>query len=76
MAARFQESRWLYEHHRGKLPLSSIRVKKFCSSTALGSAKEELDGSTPPFALQEGIDRTLKSEFISPDPKREVFFAE
>lgn len=59
-----------------KLPLSSIRVKKFCSSTAFGSAKEELDEFTPPFALQEGIDRTLHSEFISPDPKREIFFTE
>lgn len=59
-----------------KLPLSSIRVKKFCSSTAFGSAKDELDGFTPPFALQEGIDRTLKSEFISPDPEREIFFTE
>ena len=59
-----------------KLPLSSIRVKKFCSSTAFGSAKEELDGFIPPFALQEGIDRTLRSEFIWPDPKREIFFSE
>lgn len=59
-----------------KLPLSSIRVKKFCSSSAFGSAKEELDRFTPPFALQEGIERTLHSEFISPDPNREIFFTE
>jgi nucleoside-diphosphate-sugar epimerase len=59
-----------------KLPLSSIRLKKFCSSTAFGSAKMELDGFTPPFSLQEGIERTLHSEFISPDPKREIFFTE
>lgn len=58
------------------LPLSSIRVKKFCSSTAFSSAKEELDGFTPPFALQQGIERTLHSEFIEPDPKREIFFTE
>lgn len=61
---------------RKKLPLSSIRVKKFCSSTSFGSAKENLDGFTPPFTLQEGIDRTLHAEFISPDPKREIFFTE
>lgn len=59
-----------------KLPLSSIRVKKFCSSTAFSSAKDELDGFTPPFTLQEGIDRTLESEFVSPDPGREIFFTE
>ena len=58
------------------LPLSSIRVKKFCSSTSFGSAKAELDGFIAPFTLQEGIDRTLQSEFISPDPRREIFFTE
>lgn len=59
-----------------KLPLSSIRVKKFCSSTAFASAKQDLDDFEPPYTLQEGIDRTLHSEFISPDPKREIFFTE
>jgi len=59
-----------------KLPISSIRVKKFCSSTAFGSAKTELDGFKPPFTLQEGIDRTLYSEFISPNPGSEIFFTE
>ena len=59
-----------------KLPLSSIRVKKFCSSTAFASAKNSLDNFEPPYTLQEGIDRTLHSEFISPDPKREIFFTE
>jgi GlcNAc-P-P-Und epimerase len=59
-----------------KLPLSSIRIKKFCSSTAFVSAKHDLDSFEPPFSLQEGIDRTLHSEFISPDASREVFFTE
>lgn len=59
-----------------KLPLSSIRVKKFCSSTAFASAKNSLDNFEPPYTLQEGIDRTLHSEFISPDPEREIFFTE
>ena len=59
-----------------KLPLSSIRVKKFCSSTAFASAKNKLDNFEPPYTLQEGINRTLHSEFISPDPKREIFFTE
>lgn len=58
------------------LPLSSIRVKKFCSSTAFVSSKQDLDGFEPPFALQEGLDRTLHSEFIALDPKREIFFTE
>lgn len=58
------------------LPLSSIRVKKFCSSTEFTSAKHELDGFEPPFPLQKGIDRTLQSEFISPDPSQEIFYSE
>ncbi len=59
-----------------KLPLSSLRVKKFCSSTAFSSAKGSLNDFEPPFSLEEGIDRTLQSEFISPNPKREIFFTE
>lgn len=58
------------------LPLSSIRVKKFVSSTAFASAKHELDSFESPYALHEGIDRTLHSEFIAPNPKREIFFTE
>ncbi len=59
-----------------KLPLSSIRVKKFCSSTAFTSAKLDLDSFEPPFSLQEGIDRTLNSEFISSHQNREIYYAE
>jgi nucleoside-diphosphate-sugar epimerase len=59
-----------------KLPISSIRVKKFCSSTAFASAKTDLDGFIPPFDLQDGIARTLLSEFIAPNPRREIFFTE
>lgn len=59
-----------------KLPISSIRVKKFCSSSAFASKKSTLDGFEPPFTLEEGIERTLENEFISPDPEREVFFTE
>jgi GlcNAc-P-P-Und epimerase len=58
------------------LPISSIRVKKFCASTSFKSAKESLDGFKPPFTLQEGIERTLHSEFIEPDPDREIFYTE
>ncbi|MGJ8588280.1 MAG: NAD-dependent epimerase/dehydratase family protein [Yoonia sp.] len=58
------------------LPVSSIRVKKFCASTQFTSKKNELDGFEAPYALSEGIERTLHSEFISPDPDREIFFTE
>lgn len=58
------------------MPVSSIRVRKFISSTNFQSAKFDLEGFVPPYALTEGIERTLKSEFISPDPSREIFFTE
>ena len=58
------------------LPVSSIRVKKFASSTEFRSAKNALEHFEPPFKLSEGIERTLQSEFISPDPTREIFYTE
>jgi nucleoside-diphosphate-sugar epimerase len=57
-------------------PLSAIRIKKFCSSTTFTSVNNQIDKFQPPFTLQEGIDRTLLSEFIAPDPNREIFFSE
>ena len=58
------------------LPVSSIRVKKFASSTEFKSAKSNLDNFQPPFLLSDGVERTLQSEFIAPDPNREIFFTE
>lgn len=59
-----------------KLPISSIRVKKFCASSEFSSAKADLDGFEAPYTLQEGLDRTLEAEFINPDPDRQVFYTE
>ena len=58
------------------LPVSSIRVKKFGSSTEFKSAKARLDDFQAPFRLGQGIERTLQSEVINPDPNREIFFTE
>ena len=59
-----------------KLPISSIRIKKFCSSSEFSSSKGELDGFVAPYSLQEGLDRTLEAEFINPDPNRPIFYTE
>ena len=59
-----------------KLPISSIRVKKFCASSEFSSAKDNLDGFEAPHTLQEGLDRTLEAEFINPDPDRQIFYTE
>lgn len=58
------------------LPLSSIRVKKFVSSTEFQSAKGKLMDFKPPHGLEDGIKLTLHSEFMSPDLNREIFFTE
>jgi nucleoside-diphosphate-sugar epimerase len=58
------------------LPVSSIRVKKFTSSTEFKSTKASLDNFQAPFSINDGVHRTLQSEFIRPDPNREIFFTE
>ena len=58
------------------LPVSSIRVKKFASSTEFESAKASLDNFEAPFSLSHGVERTLQSEFLLPDPNREIFYTE
>ena len=58
------------------LPVSSIRVKKFASSTEFRSSKASLGNFQPPFSINHGVERTLQSEFISPDRNREIFFTE
>ena len=59
-----------------KLPISSIRIKKFCASSEFLSAKADLDGFEAPYTLREGLDRTLEAEFINPDPDRQIFYTE
>ena len=59
-----------------KLPISSIRVKKFCASSEFSSAKADLDGFEATYTLREGLDRTLEAEFINPDPDRQIFYTE
>lgn len=58
------------------LPVSSLRIRKFTASTEFATAKSSLDSFEAPYSLQDGISRTLRSEFIAPDPKREIFFTE
>jgi nucleoside-diphosphate-sugar epimerase len=54
--------------------LSSIRVKKFASSSHFIGSISNLDGFKPPFDLIEGINMTLEEEFISHSLDREIFF--
>lgn len=46
-----------------KLPISSIRVKKFCSSTEINADKIDTSGFVRPVDFKDGLQQTLTSEF-------------
>ncbi|MDR0628370.1 MAG: NAD-dependent epimerase/dehydratase family protein [Treponema sp.] len=46
------------------LPISSIRVKKFCADTMFEAANIQKTEFNPPVTLAEGLERTIKYEFI------------
>lgn len=47
-----------------KLPVSAIRVKKFCQNTYFTSRRVPETGFTAPVTLEEGIRRTIDYEFV------------
>ena len=47
---------------RKELPLSSIRVKKFCASTVFSAEKAKIHGFEAPYELEEAIARTMRFE--------------
>lgn len=51
---------------RKKTEISSVRVKKYCSTTQFDSTKALNTGFIPPYSLREGLSRTLEFEFIHP----------
>ncbi len=59
-----------------KLPISSVRVKKFCATTEFNADKMLASGFIPPYSLQEGLARTLEFEFIHPRPDDITFKSE
>ena len=60
---------------RRKLPVSSIRVKKFMGTTAFDTYLNE-SGFSPPFTLLEGLERTLRHEFLENHSGKKLFFSE
>jgi nucleoside-diphosphate-sugar epimerase len=57
-----------------KFPISSIRVKKFCSNSSFETSISK-SGFKAPVSLQDGLARTMKYEFIDKN-EGEVFFSE
>lgn len=58
------------------LPLSSIRIRKFCATTAFDSTEATRNEFQAPFSVAEGIRETLNAEFIQKDPSIEPFYTE
>ena len=48
---------------RRNLPISSVRVKKFCAVTQFDATKAEATGFIPNVTLEEGLERMLQHEF-------------
>lgn len=59
-----------------KFPISAIRVKKFVSHSEFKFNHSNLENFKPSFTIFEGIDRTLESDFFSPDVDKEIFYSE
>ena len=58
------------------LPISAIRVRKFCATTSFASAAHGVAGFSAETGLAEAIDLTLQHEFLAPDPGAPVFHTE
>jgi nucleoside-diphosphate-sugar epimerase len=58
-----------------KLPVSAIRVKKFCANSVYESAIHNT-GFTPPFSMLEAVEKTIKYEFLEEHKGRQVFYSE
>lgn len=59
-----------------KLPISSVRVKKFCATTEFDAKKVHSVGFKAPYTLDEGLARTLEFEFVHPREDNIQFISE
>ncbi len=57
------------------LPVSSIRIKKFMSTTQFASSMNNID-FVPPVSLEEGLARTLRYEFLEDNSGKQIFETE
>ena len=58
-----------------KLPISSVRVKKFCATTQFDSSKVKNIFQSP-YSLEEGLNKTLDHEFINSKKDDVLFYTE
>lgn len=59
-----------------KFAISSIRIKKFTSTTTFSSAAHQIKGFVAPTPLDKAFARTLDNEFLAKPSNAEEFFTE
>jgi nucleoside-diphosphate-sugar epimerase len=57
------------------LPISSIRVRKFCANTMFEAANIKATSFIAPITLAEGLERAIKYEFVN-KTEGQVFYTE
>ena len=57
------------------IPVSSIRIKKFMGTTQFKSSVKKT-GFVAPLTLQEGLERTLRYEFLEDNSDKKTFDTE
>ncbi len=58
-----------------RLPISSIRIKKFCANTMFNTRLAE-SGFVAPVPLVEALERTVRHEFVESHEHESVFYSE
>lgn len=56
-------------------PISAIRVRKFCADTSYDTAIART-GFVAPVALEDGLSRTIRREFVAPQDEQSLFYTE
>jgi nucleoside-diphosphate-sugar epimerase len=59
-----------------KLPISSVRVKKFCATTQFSADKLDKSGFKRPYTIEDGLEKTLRYEFLEKNDDKQVFYTE
>lgn len=60
---------------RKNFPISSIRVKKFTGTTQFATSIDKFD-FTPPVSIKDGLERTLRYEFLEDNSDQRKFYTE
>jgi len=59
-----------------KFPVSSVRVQKFCATTQFSAMRVDDSGFVRPYTIKDGLERTLRYEFLENNAGKPVFVTE